>query len=167
MLDDRFRGLIAHGPVIRQATIIKTICAIRVAAAAASVKDTRFKLFRPHKTRTPSKYKIEFRNHQYFDLQGVKGKFDDGESIVLAFRPEIMTIRYQDQKDTLIGEIIRKRFSGGYIRYEVKLLTDDIIIVDSQTPLKEKEKLYIQLDPQKARLFTAPEYGLKKVLSLE
>ena len=112
-------------------------------------------------------FRLEFRNHQYLDLQGVKGKYDDGESIVLAFRPENMTIRSQDQKDTLIGEIIRKRFSGGYIRYEVRLLTDDIIIIDSRTPLVEKEKLYIQLDPQKARMFAAPEYGLKKVLSLE
>ncbi|MHA2247020.1 MAG: ABC transporter ATP-binding protein [Candidatus Hodarchaeales archaeon] len=112
-------------------------------------------------------YRIEFRNHQYIDLQGVEGDFDDGESIILAFRPEIVNFSSHEEDDTLNGTILRKRFSGGYIRYEVKLLTDDLIIVDSRIPIEEKEKIFIQLDLQKARLFAAPEYGLKKVLALE
>ncbi|UCG02944.1 MAG: ABC transporter ATP-binding protein [Candidatus Heimdallarchaeota archaeon] len=116
---------------------------------------------------TETSYRIEFRNHQYIDLQGLEGNFHRGESIVLAFRPETMDFCSQEQDNTLSGTISRKRFSGGYIRYEVELATDDTIIIDSQTQLKEKEKTYIQIDPQDARLFTAPEFGLKKVLALE
>lgn len=112
-------------------------------------------------------YRIEFRNHQRIDLKVIEGKYEKGESVVLAFRPETVNICYQDQKDTLIGTILRGKFSGGYIRYEVELVTDDIIIIDSRTPLEEKEKIFIQLDSQKARLFAAPEFGLKKVLELE
>ncbi|MFX1284006.1 MAG: ABC transporter ATP-binding protein [Promethearchaeota archaeon] len=114
-----------------------------------------------------SYFRIEFRNHQYIDLQGLEGDFDQGESIVLAFRPETINFRFQEEDNTLRGTILRKRFMGGYIRYEVELLTDDLIIIDSPTLLEEKKKIYIQIDPQEARLFAAPEFGLKKVLALE
>ncbi len=112
-------------------------------------------------------YRIEFRNHQYIDLQGLKGDFDQGESIVLAFRPETVNFCSQEEDDALSGTILRKRFSGGYIRYEMELLTDDLIIVDSRTLLDEKEKIFIQLDPQKVQLFASPEFGLLEALSLE
>ncbi|MFX1518147.1 MAG: ABC transporter ATP-binding protein [Promethearchaeota archaeon] len=114
-----------------------------------------------------SSYRIEFRNRQSIDLQGIEGNFNRGESIVLAFRPETLNFCSQEYENTLSGTISRKRFSGGYIRYEVNLATDDTIILDSKTQLKEKEKTYIQIEPQEARLFTTPEFGLKKVLTLE
>ena len=112
-------------------------------------------------------YRIEFRNHQFIDLQGLKGDFDQGESVVLAFRPETVNFCSQEEDDALSGTISRKRFSGGYIRYEVELLTDDLIIVDSRTLLEEKEKIFIQPDPKKAQLYASPEYGLLEALSLE
>ncbi|MFX0123220.1 MAG: ABC transporter ATP-binding protein [Candidatus Hodarchaeota archaeon] len=112
-------------------------------------------------------YRIEFRNRQSIDLHGLEGGFIQGEGIVLAFRPETMNFCSQEKDNTLSGTILRKRFSGGYIRYEVELTTDDIIIVDSRTLLEEKEKTYVQIDPHEARLFGAPEHGLKKVLALE
>jgi ABC-type Fe3+/spermidine/putrescine transport system ATPase subunit len=116
---------------------------------------------------TENSYRIEFRNHQYIDLQGLEGDFVRGESIVLAFRPETVDFSIQEEDDTLSGTILRKRFSGGYIRYEVELLTDDVIIIDSRFLLEEKEKIFIRIDPTEARLFSAPKYGLKKVLALE
>jgi len=116
---------------------------------------------------TESSYRFEFRNHQSIDLQGLEGIFNQGEGIVLAFRPETMELCSQEHDNTLIGTIVRKRFSGGYIRYEVELATDDMIIIDSQAQLNEKERVYIQIDSQDARLFAAPEFGLKKVLTLE
>ena len=114
-----------------------------------------------------SSYRFEFRNRQSIDLQGIEGNFNQGESIVLAFRPETMRFCSQEYDNTLSGTISRKRFSGGYIRYEVELATDDMIIIDSQAQVNEKERVYVQINPQDARLFAAPEFGLKKVLTLE
>ena len=112
-------------------------------------------------------YRIEFRNRQSIDLHGLIGDFTQGESVVLAFRPETMNFCPQEKDNTLSGKILRKRFSGGYFRYEVELPTDDIIIIDSQAQFKEKDKVHIQIDPTDARLFPTPEFGLKKVLALE
>ncbi|MFX0014344.1 MAG: ABC transporter ATP-binding protein [Promethearchaeota archaeon] len=116
---------------------------------------------------TETSYRIEFRNHQYIDIQGNELNFNSGESIILAFRPESPNISFQDQKDALSGTVLKKRFRGGYIRYEIELQTEDVIIIDTQITLEENEKIFIQIDPHEARFFAAPEYGLKKVLALE
>ena len=112
-------------------------------------------------------YRIEFRNRQYIELTILNGDFETDESIVVAFRPENVGISFEDHLDAISGKIIREQFTGGYIRYEVELATEDRIIVDSRTALVEKQKVFIRIDPLSTRIFTAPEFGLKKVLELE
>lgn len=112
-------------------------------------------------------YNIEFRNQTCIELKISEGDFENDESIIVAFRPENVGISFEDHLDAISGKIIREQFTGGYIRYEVELTTEDIIIVDSRTTLDEKQKIFIRLDSLSTRIFTAPEFGLKKVLALE
>ncbi|MHA2304935.1 MAG: ABC transporter ATP-binding protein [Candidatus Hodarchaeales archaeon] len=112
-------------------------------------------------------YRIEFRNTQCIELSVITGDFEEDESVIIAFRPENVEILFQDQLDTLPGKVVNKQFTGGYIRYEVELLTDDTIIIDSRTHLDKNQKVFIKLDPKSTKLFAAPEFGLRKVLLLE
>ncbi len=112
-------------------------------------------------------YRIEFRHKQCIELNGLEGDFEEDESVVFVFRPENAEILFQEQLDTLPGKIVHEQFTGGYIRYEMELLTEDIIIIDSRTHLDRNQKVFIQLDPKSTKMFAAPEFGLRKVLSLE
>lgn len=112
-------------------------------------------------------YQFEFRNHQTLDLKGIEGYFEQGESIVMAFRPETVEISYEDETNTLLGTVMQKRFMGGYFRYEIELLSEDLIIIDSHEMLNKKEKIFIEFEPEKTRLFKSPKFGLRKVLALE
>jgi ABC-type Fe3+/spermidine/putrescine transport system ATPase subunit len=112
-------------------------------------------------------YRIEFRNKECIELRTLEGNFEEDESVVVVFRPENAEITFEDHLDSFSGKIISEQFTGGFIRYEVELLTEDVIIIDSRTPLDIKQKVFIKLDPQSTRIFTAPEFGLKKVLALE
>ncbi|MFX0050892.1 MAG: ABC transporter ATP-binding protein [Candidatus Hodarchaeota archaeon] len=114
-----------------------------------------------------NEYNIEFRNHHYLVVQGQNDKFNEGEGVVVAFRPESIMISSEDQDNTLEGTIRKERFAGGYYRYAADLLTEDSIIIDSRDPIDRKSKIFIHLDPQRTRIFAAPEFGLRKVLSLE
>ncbi len=110
---------------------------------------------------------VSFRNNQSLGLNNGDLHFEEGESVVVAFRPENAFISIKSATNALIGEITNKQFIGGYFRYTIFLRTEDEIILDSQLDLESHGNVFIQLNPQEARVFRAPTYGLKKVLTLE
>ncbi|MHA1995044.1 MAG: ABC transporter ATP-binding protein [Candidatus Hodarchaeales archaeon] len=110
---------------------------------------------------------VSFRNNQSLGLKNGDLHFEEGESIVVAFRPENAFISKKSIGNSLIGEITGKQFIGGYIRYTISLRTEDEIILDSRLDIEPHGNIFIQLNPQEARVFRAPTYGLKKVLTLE
>ncbi|MHA1975695.1 MAG: ABC transporter ATP-binding protein [Candidatus Hodarchaeales archaeon] len=110
---------------------------------------------------------VSFRNNQSLGFKNEDLHFEEGESIVVAFRPENAFISKKSTGNSLIGEITGKQFIGGFFRYSVLLRTEDEIILDSQLDLDSHGNIFIQLNPQEARIFRAPTYGLKKALTLE
>jgi ABC-type Fe3+/spermidine/putrescine transport system ATPase subunit len=112
-------------------------------------------------------YVIEFRNKQIIQIYMIEKDFDLHDSVIMAFRPETASFVNHDKKNSLEGKILNRRFMGGMYRYDIKLSTDDDVIVDSNFYLQEKEKLFIYPDPKKVQLFSSPEFGLDKVLKLE
>ncbi len=110
---------------------------------------------------------ISFRNNQSVGLLNDNVDFEEGESVVVAFRPENAVISKKSTENSLIGDITGKQFIGGYFRYTIILRTDDEILLDSQLDLGSQGNVFIQLNPKEARIFRAPIYGLKKVLTLE
>ncbi|MHA2345745.1 MAG: ABC transporter ATP-binding protein [Candidatus Hodarchaeales archaeon] len=111
--------------------------------------------------------RVSFRNNQSLMISNGAQSFEEGESVVVAFRPENVTITTDIKSNTLEGEITAKQFIGGYYRYTSSLLTEDTIILDSRKEISPKEKVFIELNPKETRVFRAPEFGLKKVLTLE
>jgi ABC-type Fe3+/spermidine/putrescine transport system ATPase subunit len=87
-------------------------------------------------------YRIEFRNKECIELRTLEGNFEEDESVVVVFRPENAEITFEDHLDSFSGKIISEQFTGGFIRYEVELLTEDVIIIDSRTPLDIKQKVF-------------------------
>ena len=113
------------------------------------------------------KVRVSFRNNQSLWLSNGVLDFDEGESVVVAFRPENVTITADTISNALEGEITAKQFIGGYNRYTASLITEDNVILDSRKDISLKEKVFIELNSKETRVFHAPEFGLKKVLTLE
>ena len=111
--------------------------------------------------------KILFRNQKLLTLKNGTLNFEDGESVVVAFRPENVDILTTSTPNSLEGEITNKQFIGGYYRYLIDLQTEDKVMVDSREDLKSKGKVFIQLKQSETRVFPAPPYGLKKSIELE
>jgi len=111
--------------------------------------------------------RIEFRNKIDLKLKNGKLNFEEGESVVVAFRPENVELRTETTQNSLEGEITSKHFIGGYYRYLITLQTEDKIMVDSREDLSSKGKVFIQLNLNETRLFRAPDFGLKRSIELE
>ena len=110
---------------------------------------------------------IGFRNRKSLTMKNGTLEFNEGESVVVAFRPENVVLQTDSTQNSLEGEIISKHFIGGYYRYTISLQTEDKVIVDSRKDLESNRKIFIQLKPKETRVFRAPRYGLKKSIELE
>jgi len=110
---------------------------------------------------------VGFRNKKYLSLNNDTLDFKEGESVVVAFRPENVILWTDTTQNSLEGEITGKRFIGGLYRYSITLQTEDKVIVDSRKDLKSNGKIFIQLKQKETRVFHAPRYGLKKSIELE
>ncbi|MHA1228099.1 MAG: ABC transporter ATP-binding protein, partial [Candidatus Hodarchaeales archaeon] len=111
---------------------------------------------------------IELRKNIHIKLTNShQEQFEDGDSVVIAIRPENLEIVNNAQKDAILGKITSERFYGTFKRYKISLQSEDEIIFDTKSTLSLKEKVFIRLIPDKTRIYKTPEFGLKKVLELE
>ena len=110
---------------------------------------------------------VGFRNKKFLTIKNGTLNFKEGESVVVAFRPENVILWTETTQNSLEGEITGKHFIGGLYRYSITLQTEDKVIVDSRKDLKSNRKIFIQLKPNETRVFRAPRYGLKKSIELE
>jgi ABC-type Fe3+/spermidine/putrescine transport system ATPase subunit len=51
--------------------------------------------------KSENRYNIEFRNRHHLVVQGQNGKFEEGEGVVVAFRPENIILSFNDQNNSL------------------------------------------------------------------
>jgi len=97
----------------------------------------------------------------------------NGERIVLAIRPETLTLEKGVKKgsDSIFGKIERVTFEGSNIRYEVRLENEDLIIVVKPSMIGEwfniGEQVIISFPFEKAHVFKYPEAGLKEAIAVE
>ncbi|MFQ6068718.1 MAG: ABC transporter ATP-binding protein [Candidatus Bathyarchaeia archaeon] len=95
------------------------------------------------------------------------------EKIVLAIRPEAFEITKGHKKlvNGLNGVIEKVRFEGTNIRYEIRLVNDDSVIVVRPSLgaewLKEADKVTVGFSPEKSHMFLYPPKGLRTELELE
>jgi len=95
------------------------------------------------------------------------------ERVVLAVRPEAFEIVRERRKvvNELNGVIDKVRFEGTDIRYEIRLVNDDFVIVAKPSLggewLQEGDEVRIGFSPEKGHLFLYPPKGLVAELELE
>jgi ABC-type Fe3+/spermidine/putrescine transport system ATPase subunit len=96
-----------------------------------------------------------------------------GERVVLAIRPEIFTIEKGIKKDrnTIPGTVERITFEGTTVRYEVRLVNQDLIVIVKPSMIGKwfniAEQVTVSFPPDKAHVFTYPEVGLKEEMAVE
>lgn len=110
--------------------------------------------------------------------RGLKIKVNDtsknkGEKVVLAFRPEAISMEKgpRNKENILRGTVERVSFEGTDIRYEVRLENEDLIVIVRPSLLEKwltvGEKIYVRFPADKCKVFTYPSTGLTEELAVE
>ena len=96
---------------------------------------------------------------------------EQGQRVVLAIRPETCKMKKGCDKtqNGLIGKIEKVTFEGTIVRYEIRLVNGDRLVINRPS-LAEKwveigEEVTIDYPLEKARLFTYPAAGLTEEIS--
>ncbi|MFW9779978.1 MAG: ABC transporter ATP-binding protein [Candidatus Heimdallarchaeota archaeon] len=112
-------------------------------------------------------YQVEFRNKQKISLKNITKSFEEEEAVAVAFRPEVGKILHAEKENALQGTVVQRRFSGGFQRYEIRLLTEDLIMIDSKAKAKVNDLVYVEIPFDNVQIFKTPKFGLRKALELE
>jgi ABC-type Fe3+/spermidine/putrescine transport system ATPase subunit len=102
-------------------------------------------------------------------------KYHEGERVVIAIRPEHISLEPYTPADInlLPGKIERILFFGWIIKYDVRLINNDLVTV--RVPMEEigkrkfnvGDKVSIRINPMKIHVFVYPKEGLKEAIKTE
>lgn len=101
--------------------------------------------------------------------------YHEGERVVIAIRPEHISLEPYAPADInlLPGKVERALFFGWMIKYDVRLINNDVITVRVSIEEKEKrkfnvgDKVSIRIDPGKMHVFAYPKEGLREAIKTE
>lgn len=104
-------------------------------------------------------------------LEGTHTDYKIGERVVLAFRPEFVTIK-NGKTNQLSGKILEIMYSGSIIRVKAELCSKDQItfkkVVDrNDPPFRVDEQVSVTIPPKNILAYPYPPEGLENELSLE
>jgi ABC-type Fe3+/spermidine/putrescine transport system ATPase subunit len=114
---------------------------------------------------------IEFRGE--IEAQTTRNSAKNGERVVVAIRPEIFDIEkgIKKRQNAILGTIERITFEGTTIRYEVRLVNQDLILIVKPSMIGKwfntGEQVTVSFPPDKVHVFTYPEAGLKEEIAVE
>ena len=114
--------------------------------------------------------KIELRGGAKVDAVG--DGVGKGERVVLAIRPEIFTVEIgaHKRKNTLRGKIEKITFEGTFIRYVIRLESQDSVVVIkpslAETWMTIGTEVTLSFEPEKAHIFAYPAAGLMEEISV-
>jgi ABC-type Fe3+/spermidine/putrescine transport system ATPase subunit len=101
------------------------------------------------------------------------GNVKAGERVVLAIRPEALTIKKTTEKEKNLtpGSVERVTFEGTNMRYEIRLENQDLVVIVRPSLTGEwfsvGDKVGVSFPSEKTHVFRYPEEGLKEVTSVE
>ena len=113
---------------------------------------------------------IELRGGTKVDAVG-EG-FQKDERVILAIRPEIFGVELglHKRKNTLRGKIEKITFEGTFIRYVIRLESQDSVVVIKPSLAEEwmsiGTEVTLSFEPEKAHVFTYPAAGLMEEISV-
>jgi len=100
-------------------------------------------------------------------------EWTEGERVIIAVRPENVKLESYAPADLnfLPGLIERIRFIGGILRYEIRLVNDDIVTsrvpIEAEKTFEVGEKMAITLDSAKNHVYQYPKEGLREAIKVE
>jgi ABC-type Fe3+/spermidine/putrescine transport system ATPase subunit len=106
-------------------------------------------------------------------VQSMNQDHKRGEKVVVAIRPEVLTIKKGKKSglNSITGRIEGFRFEGTNVRYEIRFETEDLVLVVRPALIAEwlnvGEKVTVSFPVEKSFLFSYPERGLRTELALE
>ncbi|MBS7645586.1 MAG: ABC transporter ATP-binding protein [Candidatus Bathyarchaeia archaeon] len=106
-------------------------------------------------------------------LQASGGGFHEGERVVLAVKPEFISLETPAPGDINLipGRIERIRFIGSFIRYEVRLVNEDLtavrVTVESKPHLNVGDEVSLRFNPDRIHVFSYPREGLMEATKVE
>jgi ABC-type Fe3+/spermidine/putrescine transport system ATPase subunit len=95
-----------------------------------------------------------------------------GERVVLAIRPEIFAVELgaHKSKNTLRGKVEKVTFEGTFIRYVIRLESQDSVVVIkpslAETWMSIGAEVTLSFEPEKAHVFAYPAVGLMEEISV-
>ncbi len=113
---------------------------------------------------------IELRGGTKVDAVG-EG-FEKGKRVVLSIRPEIFAVEVgtHRRKNTLRGKIDKITFEGTFIRYVIRLESQDSIVVIrpslAEAWMDIGTEVTLSFEPEKAHVFAYPDAGLMEEISV-
>jgi putative spermidine/putrescine transport system ATP-binding protein len=114
---------------------------------------------------------MESRHKHRMVIKNPGGIFKIGDGVVIMVRPENLSISKEEKENSLEGQITDKIFMGSYMRYRIRLVTDDNVLVEvpeaDDKIFNIGDKVNVKFRPKKLLVYMQPMEGLKEVLSLE
>jgi ABC-type Fe3+/spermidine/putrescine transport system ATPase subunit len=114
--------------------------------------------------------KIELRGG--VKVNAARDGVEKGERVVLAIRPEIFTIerKAHKSKNAFKGKIEKVTFEGTFIRYVIRLESQDSVVVIkpslAETWMDIGTEVTLSFESEKAHVFAYPEAGLMEEISV-
>jgi len=114
---------------------------------------------------------VELRGGLLIEVNSTTWK--EGEMVIIAVRPENIKLESYAPADLnfLPGAVERIRFIGGILRYEIRLVNDDIVTsrvpIEAEKKFEVGEKMAIRLDSAKTHVYRYPKEGLREAIRVE
>ena len=112
--------------------------------------------------------KVEVRGEQYLTVNGTD--VPPGSPVVLAVRPERLSLRPGTEANSIRARLQESRFMGSFIRHNLNLENGDEVLVDllvGDSNPKPGVELSVYFNPDYLRVYPRPREGLSEALRLE
>ncbi len=107
-----------------------------------------------------------------FRVHAVANGLKHDERIILAVRPEVITMETGnlERENGLVGNVEKITFEGTFMRYEIRLSSQDLVIVNRQSLTEEWIEIgttvTLSFQPEKTHVFTYPTTGLAEEIAV-
>jgi len=94
------------------------------------------------------------------------------ERVVLAVRPEVVTMEIGsiERENALVGNIEKITFEGTFMRYEIRLSSQDSVVVNRPSLTEEwievGKTVTLSFPPEKTHVFAYPASGLTEEIAV-
>ncbi len=105
-------------------------------------------------------------------IQALNGAVSEAKEAVLSVRPETLIVEkgIKDVANSTCGKVDRITFEGPNIRYEIRLMNEDLVVAIKSSMsgewLSMGEEVTVVFPLEHTRLFPYPEAGLKEEISV-